>query len=174
MKGAQFGTEGVSVEHLQRKRLVEIAQQDGIERLVVGAVIADADDRVLLVRRAASDTFPGLWELPSGGVDAGESLADAFVREVFEESGLVAEIGWYVGSFDYTTGSGVRARQFVFHCEKATGHVRLNAAEHDGFQWAAIDALPNVSREVAVLLGKWSRTEAEFGRTGRYDLPSVE
>ncbi|WP_205326934.1 NUDIX hydrolase [Glycomyces sp. YM15] len=162
------------MEQLQRERLVDLAVQDGIERLVVGAIIADVDDRVLLLRRAATDTFPGLWELPSGGVDAGEGLAAAYEREVFEETGLVAEIGWYVGSFDYTTGSGLRARQFVFHCEKATGHVQLNAAEHDGFRRVGLDALPDVSREVAVMLGKWSRTEAQFGRTGRYDPPSIE
>jgi 8-oxo-dGTP diphosphatase len=158
------------VKQLQRERLIDMAVKDGIERLVVGAVIADVDDRVLL-RRAPTDTFPGLWELPSGGVDAGEGLAAAYVREVFEETGLDAEIGWYVGSFDYTTGSGVPARQFVFHCERATGNVRLNAAEHDGFQRVGLDALPDVSREVATILGSWARTETELGRTGRYDAP---
>lgn len=67
------------MEQLQRERLVEMAADDGIERLVVAAVIADADDRVLL-RRAGTDTYPGLWELPSGGVDSGESLADAWSK----------------------------------------------------------------------------------------------
>ena len=157
---------------LQQEQLAATATREGIERLVAGAVIADTSDRILLLRRAATDTFPGLWELPSGGVDDGEGLAAAVVREVFEETGLTVEVGRFVGSFDYVTGSGVRARQFVFTCASSAGHVRLNAAEHDGFQWVPIDALPDVSRGVAATLSAWSRTETESGRTGRYAPPS--
>lgn len=150
-----------SMEHWQRGRLLEMAIKRGIERLVVGAVIADTADRVLLLRRAATDTYPGLWELPSGGVDDGEDLESAFKREVLEETGLTAEIGGFIDNFDYTTGSGARARQFVFHCEQATGHVRLNPAEHDDFQWAGLAALPDVSPEVTAILEKWSYSGIE-------------
>jgi 8-oxo-dGTP diphosphatase len=163
-----------SVEHWQRSRLLEMAIKRGIERLVVGAVIADTAYRVLLLRRAATDTYPDLWELPSGGVDTGEDLASAFKREVFEETGLAAEIGGFINSFDYTTGSGARARQFVFHCEQATGHVMLNPAEHDDFKWASLAALPDVSREIAAILEQWSKTAATFDRINRYEPPSTE
>jgi ADP-ribose pyrophosphatase YjhB (NUDIX family) len=46
------------------------------------------DGRVLLTQR---EDFP-VWCLPGGGVDPGESLAQAAVREVREETGLEVEL----------------------------------------------------------------------------------
>ncbi|MFG1923254.1 NUDIX hydrolase [Cryptosporangium sp. NPDC048952] len=69
---------------------------------VVGAVIADTGGKILLLRRAAEDYLGGLWELPSGGVDDGETLTEALHREVYEETGLtVTAIEAYLGHFDY-------------------------------------------------------------------------
>lgn len=53
-------------------------------KLGVGVLISDGYGRVLLERR--SDC--GLWGLPGGTVEPGESLAEAALREVFEETGL--------------------------------------------------------------------------------------
>ncbi len=47
-------------------------------------------DEILLVRAASTTAAPGLWWLPGGGVDFGESPQEAVVREVFEETGLRA------------------------------------------------------------------------------------
>ena len=55
---------------------------------VVGAEF-DATGRVLLTRRAPHmRSFPGSWVMPGGGLDPGESMADAVVREVHEETGV--------------------------------------------------------------------------------------
>jgi 8-oxo-dGTP pyrophosphatase MutT (NUDIX family) len=52
-------------------------------------IVVDSLGNVLLTRRAASmRSYPGCWVLPGGGVDAGESLAAAAAREVWEETGL--------------------------------------------------------------------------------------
>lgn len=50
----------------------------------VAAVVLDAARRVLLARRADN----GLWGLPSGHVEPGETVAEAVAREVREETGL--------------------------------------------------------------------------------------
>jgi ADP-ribose pyrophosphatase YjhB (NUDIX family) len=46
--------------------------------------------KVLLVKRSR-EPLRGLWSLPGGHVEAGESLADAALREVREETGIVAD-----------------------------------------------------------------------------------
>jgi len=48
------------------------------------------DGKVLLVRRARPPAH-GLFTLPGGGVEAGETLSEAIVREVAEETGLAVE-----------------------------------------------------------------------------------
>lgn len=58
--------------------------------LGVSALVIDKG-RVLLVRRA-SDPGKGLWSLPGGLVEVGESLKDAVLRELKEESGIVGDV----------------------------------------------------------------------------------
>jgi 8-oxo-dGTP diphosphatase len=52
------------------------------------AAIRDAQDRVLLTRRHADAHQGGLWELPGGKIEAGESTFAALQREIYEELGL--------------------------------------------------------------------------------------
>lgn len=55
--------------------------------LAVSAAIV-RDGRVLIVRRAPRPPAAGLYTLPGGGVEAGETLVEAVVREVREETAL--------------------------------------------------------------------------------------
>ena len=62
----------------------------------VGALVHDADGRLLLIQRG-HDPHRGRWTLPGGRVEAGESLEQAVVREVREETGLDVRVGAVVG-----------------------------------------------------------------------------
>jgi 8-oxo-dGTP diphosphatase len=53
----------------------------------VGAVVHDARGRLLLIRRGHAPSA-GLWSVPGGRMEAGETEAVAVVREVAEETGL--------------------------------------------------------------------------------------
>lgn len=64
---------------------------DDIEKLVVGAIVI-CSNRVLLLMRAEGEFMGGLVELPSGGVEAGESLEQALLRELEEETALADDV----------------------------------------------------------------------------------
>jgi mutator protein MutT len=64
----------------------------------VGAVILDGE-RVVLVKRA-HEPLKGEWSLPGGAVEVGETLTDALVREVQEETGLQVKVGPVVEVLD--------------------------------------------------------------------------
>ncbi len=48
--------------------------------------------RVLLLRRFQTGYLDGYWDLPSGHVEAGETLKECCIRELMEETGLKTEI----------------------------------------------------------------------------------
>jgi 8-oxo-dGTP pyrophosphatase MutT (NUDIX family) len=64
-----------------------------VVRDVVRAVVIEAQGRILLLR-TRDPTYPELgtwWELPGGGIEPGETYADAVIRELAEETGLVID-----------------------------------------------------------------------------------
>ncbi|KJK57417.1 DNA mismatch repair protein MutT [Saccharothrix sp. ST-888] len=127
------------------------AEAAGISGFVAAAVI-NHEGRVLLVRRNPDDYMGGLWEIPSGAVEAGETILDALHRETTEETGLtVDQVAGYVGHFDYQNSRGGTTRQFNFAVtvEKTEPVVLI---EHDVHQWALPDELPEVSDAVRELI----------------------
>ncbi|MGY1813477.1 NUDIX hydrolase [Blastococcus sp. SYSU D00820] len=62
----------------------------------VGAVVHDAAGRLLMIRRG-TEPGRGLWSVPGGRVEPGETLAAAVEREVLEETGLRVRAGEPVG-----------------------------------------------------------------------------
>ena len=71
----------------------------------MGAVIRDADGRLLLIKRGHAPGA-GLWSLPGGHVLAGESDHAAVIREIREETGLTVAPGVLVGSVERQAPDG--------------------------------------------------------------------
>lgn len=94
-----------------------------IDPKLAASVIVDMDGRVVLLRRGISPSF-GMWVLPGGFVDAGETVAGAARREAREEAGLEVAIGDLVGVYSYPGVSVV----IVVYEGKAAGGV-LTAAD---------------------------------------------
>jgi len=59
----------------------------------VGLVLDSAREHVLVTRRPSyMRSYPDGWVFPGGGVEEGESLAQAVTREILEETGLVTSV----------------------------------------------------------------------------------
>lgn len=72
-------------------------------------VVCLKGDEVLLIRRGTSPRL-GEWSLPGGRIEPGERAADAAMRELFEETGVLAEL---VGLIDVVDGFFPPDRHFV-------------------------------------------------------------
>lgn len=114
--------------------LVEMANKDGIEKLVVGGIIKNGN-KFLILSRKQDDFMGGIDEIPSGKLEPGETLFEGVVREVKEETNLdVVQIDSYVDFFDYLSGSGKKSRQYNFIVSvKDFNNIKLT--EHDEFKW---------------------------------------
>ena len=67
-------------------------------RVAVGALVLH-EGRLLVVERG-NPPAEGVWALPGGSVELGETMAEACEREVLEETGVVVRAGKVVHSFD--------------------------------------------------------------------------
>jgi 8-oxo-dGTP pyrophosphatase MutT (NUDIX family) len=84
-----------------------------IERSAVRLVVLDAQDRLLLFHTRDPD-HPGLgtwWELPGGGIEPGETYRDAAIRELREETGIVAVPSSQIGLPTWKRRASFRHRQ---------------------------------------------------------------
>jgi 8-oxo-dGTP pyrophosphatase MutT (NUDIX family) len=133
-----------------------------------GAVF-DSDGRVLLERR----TDTGNWALPGGIIDPGEQPADAAVREIFEETGVIAVPERLVAvavapPLTYHNGDQVQYLDLVFRCRAAGGEARVNDSESVEVGWFSVDALPRLSEWTLGLLeqARSDAAAAEFSFSG--------
>ena len=67
-------------------------------RVGVGAIVIK-DDKVLLVKRGIPPS-KGLWAIPGGHVELGETLQETAEREILEETGIVIEAQKPAYAFD--------------------------------------------------------------------------
>ncbi|MEE2673430.1 MAG: NUDIX hydrolase [Myxococcota bacterium] len=87
--------------------------------VVVQAVVQDGDQVLLAVRNDIRG-----WELPGGQVDEAESLEQALVREIGEETGLLVAVDRHVGAYRRT---GFRPHvAHVFVCHRVGGELRTS------------------------------------------------
>jgi 8-oxo-dGTP diphosphatase len=72
----------------------------GRPEVAVGAIVTDAQGRVLLIKRGHPPA-QGRWTIPGGRVERGETLQQALLRELLAETGLVAKPGPLAEVFEY-------------------------------------------------------------------------
>lgn len=103
-------------------------------RLTLRAVMRDAQKRVLMMQRAAkSPQQPGLWELPGGKMDSGETIDKALIREVKEETGFDVLLGNVLGHSQWEKND-TRIAYLIFDTEIISGQLKISP-EHDACVW---------------------------------------
>lgn len=93
----------------------------------VRVIVLDEQGRVLIVKRRRTAYGEGAWCLPGGKVDYGQTVAEAVVAELREETGLdcgTARFLFYQDSLPPTPGT-MHCINFYFECT-VSGTVRLN------------------------------------------------
>ncbi len=109
----------------------------------VGALIV-REGRVLLVRRA-NEPGRGLWSVPGGKLEWGESLADAVRREALEETGLTVAVERLAGVTEVRLPEGQNPPEFHyvlldFICRAFSGEAAC-ASDADEIGWFRLDEL---------------------------------
>ena len=108
--------------------------REGKIRLGCSAAIFNDEGKVLLTRRQDN----GQWCLPSGGMESGESVSEAILREVFEETGLRVRLKRLVGVYSdpnqlvmYEDGNKVQVVALHFLAEIVGGTLGLSDETSD-------------------------------------------
>jgi 8-oxo-dGTP diphosphatase len=110
----------------------------------VGAVIWDASRRRFLLIKRGHEPGAGLWSLPGGRVEAGESDAEALVREMREETGLTVTPGRLIGSVRRPAPGG-RVLEIKDYAAEVTGGVLAAGDDAAEVRWVdpvELTALP--------------------------------
>lgn len=97
--------------------------------VAVGAAVCHAG-QVLVIRRGREPNS-GIWTLPGGVVDLGESMREAAAREVREECGIEIEVGQVVGVLDnivHDVDGAIRFHYAIvdFAARYVSGELQLN------------------------------------------------
>lgn len=137
--------------------------------VAVSVFVRDDRGRVLLIQR----TDNGLWSLPSGGQEIGETVAQTAVRETLEETGIEVEVVGLVGVYsdpghviEYSNGEVRQQFSLCFRGKPRRGTLTTSEESSD-VRWLSRDELPDLpihpSTQLRIQHGYENRPEPYIG-----------
>ena len=130
--------------------------QEGEYHLGVTVAVFNTKGEILSTRRAPGKSFAGQWELPAGGVQAGESPVSAACRELWEETGISAAADeltlllWQVRPHLHAAFYGLTK-------EVPLEQIVLQPRETDGARWVPFDIWIQEQEQTGMDSPEWHR-----------------
>lgn len=132
--------------------------------LVVCVWVYDGKGKLLLTRRAKGKSFAGTWENSGGAAKAGESSIQAICRELFEETGILAQ----PEEFELMGSDRDAHTHYDFYClhrQTPLNEIVLLPGETDGVQWADFETIHEMirTRQICrIIATQFLRQEADL------------
>ena len=118
--------------------------------LTVKAVVLNKNGKILVLKRPKKGVnFSGMYDLPGGHIDKGESVEECLIREIQEETGLEVRIGDILSVEEYPKSDEMfdkkKALRFIAYAESDEVEI---TEEHDSFEWLAFEeAIKKIGKE---------------------------
>lgn len=83
-------------------------------------VIWNQQNQILIDRRRQGGLLGGFWEFPGGKIEPGETVEECIKREIWEELGIVVEVGQHLIAISHTYAH-LHVTLIVHHCQHLEG-----------------------------------------------------
>lgn len=127
-------------------RLVEKHHYLHYDRQSVGIVIENDKDEILLIHSYRYVTNSIGWEIPAGGIEDGETIQEAAIREALEETGYTVTEPRPICTFNPSNGMSDAVFNIV-RCKAISNADNFDKNEVKEFKWVSIS-------NIKVMLGK--------------------
>ena len=121
----------------------------------VNVVVINDQDEILLIRRSDNDN----WAVPGGGIELGESMTQAAIRETREESGVDCEITGLVGIYTdpkhvilYTSNGEARQEFSIVLTARPVGGKPTPSNESSEVRWVSRADIPDYTMDRSMSL----------------------
>jgi ADP-ribose pyrophosphatase YjhB (NUDIX family) len=122
--------------------------------VAVSAFVLDEYGQLLMIRRTDND----LYSIPGGGLEPGETVTAAAVREVQEETGIDIEVTGLIGIYSdpehviaYDDGEVRQEFSICFRAQPVGGELRTSSESKEAF-WVEQDLLPELTIHPSIRL----------------------
>ncbi|AWL29773.1 NUDIX domain-containing protein [Acinetobacter defluvii] len=109
-------------------------------RMSSHAVICNAQKQILMLKANYADCA---WGLPGGGLDVGETIHEALIRECHEEIGCDVQVEYLSGVYFHAS---VNSHAFIFKCSLLENAKIQLSDEHSAYRWLSLDELSTVQK----------------------------
>lgn len=113
---------------------------------IIAGCIVKKDNKILMVQEGQKICY-GQWNFPAGGVDEGETITDAAVRETYEETGCKVKLTGVLPIFTVKKPNGESLFHIKFTADMIEENIKFDGDEIIDVKWLDIDEIKNMSKD---------------------------